>query len=387
MIRNIGIAGLTGFIFVGSYYFYTKPKFNNEKKNVILIGYGYAGRSFYNNIDKSKYNVKVLTGGNLTTIQPKFLDSLETNDKTKIIHKIDENHNDFNTCDKIQSIDTKEKKITVSNENETNEIKYDYLVMGIGHEVNTFGIEGVDKYCKFYTSYDDLEKLRQIADSSQSLKIGVVGASLAGLEIAGYLSDNHRVDIIEYASNILPTMKLDTQYNVHKLMENKKNINFLLDTQLLKVENNEHENKKISHTKTKNKISQFTSSKFDVYNIIHSQNEYDVIIWTAGVRSNSNMIKWLSTNKVNEQLQLENTECVYAIGDCNNTMPKSGQNAKSQGKYLAKLFNSNFDSNYKFQHSSLGTIIKLPNCVYIESDYYNGFAPRFIHDIVHLLDI
>lgn len=377
MFRKMNIAGMTGATIVGSYLVYKKYHQHQipyaEKKNIVLVGYGYAGRTFYNNIDKSKYNVKVILGENPTVLQPHFLDSLESNSRKKVVHKIDDTNLDFKTYDTVLSIDQTAKTVTTTLENQPDNIyQYDYLVMAIGHETSTFGISGVDSFCHFFTTYKDLENIRQISNSKK-LKIAVVGASLAGLEVAGYLSDNHHVDVIEYATSILPTMKVSTQQAVHDLMQNTHKINFMLGTRLLKVGKNQETDKKIAH--------------IEIGGILKEEHEYDIIIWTAGVKPNENMNRWLNTNKVNEFMQLEGQPFIYAIGDCNNTMPKSGQSAKSQGKYLADLFNSDFQCDKGFIYKSLGIVIKLPNCVYVENEYYSGFAPRFVHDIVHYLNI
>lgn len=374
MFNKANIAGFAIPTAVGSYLLYKKyyqhQIQSTEKKNIVLVGYGYAGRTFYNSIDKSKYNVNVILGENPTVLQPHFLDSLESNSRTKVVHKI---NLDLKIYDTILSIDQTAKTVTTALENKSDNIyQYDYLVMAIGHETSTFGIQGVDQNCLFYTSYSDLEKIRQISNSHR-LKIAVIGASLAGLEVAGYLSDNHQIDVIEYASSILPTMKIGTQQAVHDLMQNKHKINFMLGTRLISVGKNQVTDKKVVHTEIKGSIKE--------------EHEYDIVIWTAGVKPNENMNRWLNTNKVNEFLQIIGNQSIYAIGDCNNTMPKSGQSAKSQGKYLADLFNSNFQSNKGFIYKSMGIIIKLPNCVYIENEYYSGFAPRFIHDIVHYVNI
>lgn len=375
MFRKLSIAGIAGSTVVGSYLLY-KHQYQipeSEKKNIVLVGYGYAGRIFYNNIDKSKYNVKVILGGNSTALQPHFLDSLETNSRSKVVHKIDETNRDFKIYDSVKAINTNSKTVTTVVESQPdNTYQYDYLVMAIGHETSTFGISGVDQHCHFFTSYSDLEKIRQISNSHK-LKIAVVGASLAGLEVAGYLSDDHQVDVIEYATSVLPTMKISTQQAVHDLMQNKHKINFKLGTRLLKVSKNQESDKKIVHT--------------EVAGIIKEEHEYDIVIWTAGVKPNENMNRWLNTNKVNEFMQIIEQPSIYAIGDCNNTMPKSGQSAKRQGEYLAQLFNSDFKHDKGFVYKSMGIVIKLPNCVYIENEYYSGFAPRFVHDIVHYLNI
>lgn len=377
MLKRVGIIGITcSTAIMGSYFLYKKLNKNQnmEKKEVLLVGYGYAGRAFYSDLDKSKYNIKIILEENLTVMQPHFLDSLEKNNTKKIICKIDELNKDFKTNNKIVSVDLENKCVNAVNKNYNNssiKYNYDYLIMAIGHETNTFGISGVDKYCKFYSSQKDLENLRNLS-RDKKLKIAVVGASLAGLEIAGYLSDNHEVHVIEYASNILPTFKTTTQNDVFNLMSLKHKIIFKLNTRLLKIEET-LAGKKAVFTEINGKINE--------------KNDYDVVIWTAGIKSNENMNKLLNTNEVNEYLQIKNKNNIFAIGDCNNTTPKSGQNAKRQGEYLARIFNSDFKNKNKFKFNSMGTIIKLPNCVYIENKYYSGFAPRFIHEIIHYLNI
>lgn len=376
MYKNIGI---TASALGGSYFLYLQyQNFKlkqiplTEKKNVVLVGYGYAGRNFYTNLDKSKYNIKVILGGIPTVIQPNFLDSLDTNNRSYAVHKLDKHNQDLLIYDQICEINTQDKIVSTTVDDEVNEYKYDYLVMAIGHEVNTFGVEGVDKYCKFYTTYEDLEEIRSISNV-RKLKIAVIGASLAGLEVAGYLSDNHDIDVVEYANTILPMMKQKTREDVYELLRNKHNINFKLGTRLLKVEKNVATNKKIIYTN----VGEIT----DV-------SEYDVVIWTAGVKPNSNMDRLLGTNIVDNSLCLNGKQNIFAIGDCNNLKTKSGQCAKSQGKYLANLFNSDFNGEIKeYAFKSMGTVIKLPHCTYIENDYYSGFAPRFIHNIIHWLDL
>lgn len=260
--------------------------------------------------------------------------------------------------------------MTTQEKSQSNNIyKYDYLVMAIGHEKNTFNIPGVNENCLFFTSYQDLEKIRQISNSHR-LKIAVVEASLAGLEVAGYLSDNHS---IEHATNILPSMKVATQKAVHNLMQNTHKINFMLGTKLISVEKNKFTNKIIIHT--------------EVTGMIKEKYEYDIVIWTAGIQPNDNINRFLNTNKVNDFLQIIGNSSIYAIGDCNNNLNKSGQSAKKQGEYLAKLFNSDFKLDKGFIYKSMGVIIKLPNCVYIETEYYSGFAPRIVYDIVIYFNI
>jgi NADH dehydrogenase FAD-containing subunit len=369
MLKKSIIAGsVLGFV-TGSYFVYKNIQDNKQpKQSVVLVGFGYAGRSFYKNLDKSKYDIKVILGDMQTVTQPKFIDSLKHNSTEHIYDISTEDNNTFLLHDQVESVVG--KNIKTSNRS----LRFDYLVMAIGHETNTFNIQGVDKYCHFFTTQQDLEKVKELNSHIHTpLKIAVIGAGLAGLEVAGYLAGSHDVDVIEYCPNILPSMKQKTQSDIYNLLQSEYKVNFKLDTQLLSIEENAESGRKIVATKVGRMINETT--------------EYDVVIWTAGIQSNSNMKKILGTHKVNPNLKLIETDCIYAIGDCNDSVPKSAQNAKLQGEYLAKYFNSDCTNNNEYVFKSMGTIIRLPNSVYIENEYYTGFAPRFVHDIVHWLNI
>jgi NADH dehydrogenase FAD-containing subunit len=369
--KSIIVGSVLGFV-AGSYVVYRNIQNTKQpKQSVVLVGFGYAGRTFYKNLDKSKYDIKVILGGVPTVTQPKFIDSLK-NGTSEQIYLIPKDNNTFLVHDRVESISG--NSIRTSNRS----LNFDYLVMAIGHETNTFNIQGVDKHCLYFTTHQDLENIKELKSNghehpNRPLKIAVVGAGLAGLEVAGYLSGLHDVDVIEYCTNILPSMKSKTQSDIYNLLQSKHRVNFKLGTQLLSVEENDVTKRKIVSTKVGGTLSETV--------------EYDVVIWTAGIQPNSNMKKLFETHKVNPHLKVTTAENVYAIGDCNDTVPKSAQNAKLQGEYLAEVFNSNFVDSKGYIFKSMGIIIRLPDNVYIETKYYSGFAPRFVHDIVQWLNI
>lgn len=113
MFKNENIAGFITPAIIGSHMLYKKyykySKQFSKKKNIVLVGYGYAGRTFYNKINKSKYNIKVILGGNMTVLQPYFLDSFETGSNKKVIHKLDNTNINLKIYHTLKSIDKTKK--------------------------------------------------------------------------------------------------------------------------------------------------------------------------------------------------------------------------------------------------------------------------------------
>ena len=333
---------------------------------VILIGFGYAGRCFYNNLDKSKFEIKVILDCDKIINKPYFLDSLKNNSIKNVIYNISDNKN-FRLNEIVISVDYINKKILTFNKT-YHEYFFDYLVIGIGTEINTYQIPGVIENCNFFSSYHDLERAREISNDTK-YNIGIIGCSLAGLELATYFADVHKIDIFDYSQIFLPSMSFSIRTNVLNFIQQNHNIKLHLGNQLMKIE--KIENQKKLYVKSNN---------------VEKEYIYDIVFWVAGTQPNKNMYKWFNTNKVNSKLKIENTNDIFAIGDCNNFHIKSAQCAKSQGLFLAEFFNSNFSDNLNFEYINNGTIIKLNSCVYVENNYYSGFAPNFIHSICHYIN-
>lgn len=356
MLKKLGIVGVIGSAITGSYFLYNYYQQKNKtiKKKVLLIGHGYAGRAFSNNLDKSKYDLSIIVNEIQNISQPDYIDNLETNN-IKIIR------NDNVLIESVKTILPDKKLVITDKMHHT----YDYLILALGHENNTFNIEGVKEYCQFFSSCEDLEKVR-VLSTKPNQRIAIIGANVGGIEIASYLSMMHTVDVIECGSKILPTMKPDTRGSIYNRLINEQQINFKFGTKLTKVTENET-NQKIAHTQ-------------NLRNNFNESTEYDIIIWTAGTMPKQivNELLHVPVIKVDDKMKIIDYphENIFAIGDCNGTYERSAQSAKSQGRFLAKLFNSDFDSNNHYKYKSLGTFVKLPNCYYLESDYYSGYIPR-----------
>ena len=97
--------------------------------------------------------------------------------------------------DTVIQIKPEEKKVIL----EKNEVQYDYLVVALGGEVGTFGINGIKEYALSISSASAARHINnhiegefanyQGGDTGEKLTIVVGGAGLTGIEFLGELMD------------------------------------------------------------------------------------------------------------------------------------------------------------------------------------------------------
>lgn len=379
----MSISGATGVI--GSRIielFTTFTNQNNEhiknKKNIVVVGYGWAGKSFYDNIDKKKYNVQIVNKNNYMLNTTKLKKSLYSHDDKLIVPLQNVYRNDI-ILGSVENIDLTNKKVeTNSLQNVRDTLYYDYLVLAVGSEVNDFGIEGVKEHCNFLKDEIDLIKLqkRYYPNESQIIrmeqKVGILGAGPAGIELAFEISNikKKEVYIIEAMDKILPMFSEEAANIVKKELEDA-NIKLYLS----------------------NKVSKITKEK------IHTNQktyDFDVAIWNCGIKPNKLISLVTNDNRINAydnfkvhnlkgELNLDQSQ-VYAIGDIvasKSHGPPTAQNAVQQGKYLAEYFNNNLKGEpYKF--NELGKVIYTKNYIVLDSKYGVYKIPKMFSNVVEL---
>jgi NADH dehydrogenase FAD-containing subunit len=318
----------------------------DQRKKVVVIGYGWGGKSFCDKIDKKKYDVTVVSKTEYMLNTPKLKDSTTYFDKKLLIPPSYKNIK-FIT-DECKDIDQKQLTIKTINK----EIKFDYLVVAVGSDVNDFGVTGVKENCYFLKDIGDLNNLREaIKTNPKNCNVTVLGAGPVGLELALQLSKNFKnIKIIEAMDKILPSFKPETSKIVIEELKNN-NIELTLNTKVTKVE--------------RDRIHTDKSDK-NIYNPLFS----NITIWTCGIKPNP-FVKKLTNNKLIVDSNLSFSNSIYAIGDIiasKDHGPPTAQNATQQGKYLANHFNNNFKSKpYKYKEK--GKIIHSKYYMIIETSF------------------
>jgi len=208
--------------------------------------------------------------------------------------------------DSVVDIDTDERVVELD-ENEA--LDYDYLVVGIGSETATYGIDGMAEHPLTLKSLDDaLEIHEQVREAAREAtredhaQVVVGGAGLSGIQSAGEVAefrDRHNapidVTLVEALPEIFPPGDSEIQGALRHRLENA-GVDILTDDPITAATED--------------------SLEFDERDSI----DYDVFLWTGGVTGPSELGE-VDLNAEHNRLQAESTlqtedERVFAIGDC-----------------------------------------------------------------------
>lgn len=251
--------------------------------------------------------------------------------------------------DTVTQIKPEEKKVFLSN----GELDYDYLVVGLGFESETFGIKGLKEHAFSIANINAARQIREHIDYSFSkyyntpvekrdelLTIIVGGAGFTGIEFVGELAnrvpelckeydidrDLVRIICVEAAPMVLPGFDPElVDYAVSQL--EKKGVEFKIGTAIKEC--------------TENGI---IVAKGDVEEKINSA----TVVWAAGVRGNA-LVEQAGFEamrgrvKVTKDMRVPGYDDVFIVGDSallideasNRPYPPTAQIAIQQGFNVA----------------------------------------------------
>jgi NADH:ubiquinone reductase (H+-translocating) len=247
-------------------------------------------------------------------------------------------------------INTVEQKIILEN----SAVEYDYLVVALGSEPETFGIKGLKEHAFSIMNINSARQIREhieyqfatyqseLIKQEERLSIVVGGAGFTGIEFLGELAnrvpelcreydvDSQKVKLIcvEAAPMVLPGFEPDLVRYAVKTLE-KKGVEFRIGTAIKEC--------------TSNGII-VASGAEEVEEIKAS-----TVIWAAGVRGNSIIEKsgfdsLRGRVKVERDLRAPGHDNIFIIGDCslvinvetNRPYPPTAQVAMQQGEVCAR---------------------------------------------------
>lgn len=296
-------------------------------ERVVIIGGGYAGIYALRELVKNK-NIKITLIDKHTfhNLQPEVYDLIAnksniadvTIDLTTLCLGFNHDYLEFKNL-KVRDINTQTKQIFTE---EKEIVEYDYLIMAAGTRTffpsaidglnNAHDIKKLHWAMFFKQSFENqlFKKIRDEAKKCDDTHIVVVGAGLSGVEIAAEMAynskkffkrgnfscDNLKISIISSSVTILPGLTPELINMSHSRLKSL-GINIITNTKLTKCEDG------FAHLSNGTKIN------------------YSFLIFTGGIEA-SKITDELDVSKnsrgqiiVNEYLQTDNYENIFAVGD------------------------------------------------------------------------
>ena len=309
------------------------------KPKILVIGLGWASVAFIQTIDTNKFDVEIFSLDGKFVYTPLLAQNIKEPKQLTLDGKDISSEVSFKSRE-IINVNFQSKEI---HDNESKKHPYTHLIFSHGASVNTFNISGVQENCFFLKSdihADELSnKIKSLAPGSH---IAVIGCGLTGSELVGSLLDMHKFHIHAIDALPRPLTMFDERWSKFTLNVWKEhNISTYMNHMVASIDKNK------IHFKEKESLA------------------YDIAIWCGGIKKSPLTEIVLSAlnmqhNRgipVNEYLQVEGCQDVHAMGDCAfSGHPPTAQVAFQQGKYLAHMFNNNFQHRKKFEFNNQGQI-------------------------------
>lgn len=350
----------------------------DKKPRIVIVGAGFGGVKLAKLFAKDDVEVILVDRHNFHLFQPLLYQvSTAVLSTDEIAYPIRtffrKNKNVEFFMAKAQGVD-QDRKVLLTNHGE---IAYDYLILAAGATTNFFGMENVEKNSFGMKTLQEaihirnhvlhmFERANKREDDEQErrrmLSFVVVGGGPTGIEEAGAISeligiqkkeyhhldfDEVSVSLIEATDNVLPMMAPNLRDHTVKVLQ-RKGVNVMLNTQVVDYDGNTLKLKDGREIPTK------------------------TVIWAAGVKAVpfiancGGEVDRAGRVIVNEKLQVNGSETVFAIGDCANfqhgterplptVAPVATQQAKVAHDNIMKLIRGQQDLS-TFHYKDLGAM-------------------------------
>lgn len=204
-----------------------------SREKVIVLGTGWGSHAFLKTIDSTKYDVQVISPRNYFAFTPMLAASAVGTVEFRSLCEPIRNVNPLAdyleaSAEKIDFAQQTIHCLSIKCEGTACDItrfpvNYDYLVIGVGATVNTFGIPGVREHCQFLKQVEDAANLRKAiansferanipnlspSDIQNALTFVIVGAGPTGVEFTSELRDWLETEGRRYYPHLLQHVKI-----------------------------------------------------------------------------------------------------------------------------------------------------------------------------------
>lgn len=373
-------------------------------KEVAILGAGYAGLRALRELQKQSELHVTLVDHNDYHYEATDLHEVASGNqpKEKIIYPIKDVVDPKVTTfiqDEVEKVDPDQQVIELKN---NQPLHYDYLVVALGFESETFGISGakenalemvdVETAEKVYDHIQAMMKKYKETKDKKYLRLVVCGAGFTGIELVGALHDGKKryaqiadvdpseieIYCIEAVANILPQFDDQlTQYCLDYL--DKWDVHLLTSSPIKAI-----------------KPERVVYSNNDT----NKELEAGTIIWTTGV-SGSHVIGESGFSEkrgrvmVNDDLTDPDHNNIYIIGDVAAVMdkeserpyPTTGQISLQMGEQAAKniMQQAKGEATKNFTYKNLGSVASIGNTHafgYVGSTGVKGYPASFMKKMI-----
>ncbi|KAI9595516.1 external NADH-ubiquinone oxidoreductase 1 [Syncephalis fuscata] len=364
-----------------------QPAPGEDKKTLVILGTGWGATSLLKGINTENYNVIVVSPKNYFLFTPLLPScTVGTVDHRSVIHLVNcllANRQPIRYITRHKKaavkvleaecshIDPVNRTITVEDNSEirgnvtSTTIPFDYLVVAVGAENQTFGIPGVTEHACFLKEIWDAKKIRgrlmdcieTAAFAGQSeeeiqrlLHMVVVGGGPTGVEYAAELHDFIVEDLAVWYPDIAGKVKI-TLVEADDRNKALPNVLPAFSKQLIEYTESTFKENKINIL-TKTKVKGVEQKHITVEDAAGKSVDipYGLLVWATGNTSRPvvrNLIAALPKEQnqrrglvVDQHMQVMGSENIFAIGDASATRyAPTAQVASQQGAYLAAVFN------------------------------------------------
>ncbi|KAK2393436.1 external alternative NAD(P)H-ubiquinone oxidoreductase B2, mitochondrial [Trifolium repens] len=319
-----------------------------DRKKVVVLGTGWAATSFMKNLDSPKYEVQVVSPRNYFAFTP-LLPSVTcgTVEARSIVEpvrnifrkkKVDVQFSEAE-CFKIDAENRKVYCRSNANNNlggkEEFVVDYDYLIIGVGAQVNTFNTPGVVENCHFLKEVEDAQKIRRTVidcferanlpevseeEKKRILHFAIVGGGPTGVEFAASLHDFVNEDLVNLYPGIKDLVKIT-------LLEAGDHLLSMFDKRITAFAEDKFQRDGID-VKTGSMVVKVDDREISTKELKNGGKittlPYGMAVWSTGIGTRP-FIKDFMTQigqasrralATDEWLRVEGCNNVYALGDC-----------------------------------------------------------------------
>ncbi|MED6131454.1 External alternative NAD(P)H-ubiquinone oxidoreductase B3, mitochondrial [Stylosanthes scabra] len=319
-----------------------------ERKKVVVLGTGWAATSFLKNLNNPKYEVQVVSPRNYFAFTP-LLPSVTcgTVEARSIVEPVRNIANKkrvdvlFNEAECVK-IDAENRKVycrSNSNNNLNGQeefvVDYDYLIIAVGANVNTFNTPGVVENCHFLKEVEDAQKIRRTVidcferanlpnlseeEKKRILHFAIVGGGPTGVEFAASLHDFVKEDMIKLYPGIKDLVKIT-------LLEAGDHILSMFDKRITAFAEDKFQREGID-VKTGSMVVKVTDKEISTKELKNGGEikaiPYGMAVWSTGIGTRPFIKDFMAqigqarrrALATDEWLRVEGCDNVYALGDC-----------------------------------------------------------------------